>query len=74
MKLTIATVVGTLAIIAFLIFVMSFLTRNRRKKEKYTSGATLGPLLRSPNSETHDVLEWSLGGFGGALRPGCPSK
>ncbi|AGE59465.1 hypothetical protein ATCVOR07043_562L [Acanthocystis turfacea Chlorella virus OR0704.3] len=71
MKLTFSTIVGALAIVAFLIFVMSFLIRNLKKKEKYTSGATLGPLLRSPNSETHDVLEWSLGGFGGSPDAGC---
>ncbi|AGE49210.1 hypothetical protein ATCVBr0604L_564L [Acanthocystis turfacea Chlorella virus Br0604L] len=72
MKLTIATIVGALAIIAFVVYVMSFRFRNQRKKEKYMSGATLGPLLRSPNSETHDVLEWSLGGFGGSPKAGCP--
>ena len=71
MKLTIPTVVGALAIVAFIVFVMSFLIRNRKKKEKYMSGATLGPLLRSPNSETHDVLEYSLGGFGGSPKAGC---
>ena len=71
MKLTTATIVGALAIIAFVVFVMSFSIRNQ-KKENYMSGATLGPLLRSPNSETHDVLEWSLGGFGGSPKAGCP--
>ncbi|AGE53583.1 hypothetical protein ATCVGM07011_573L [Acanthocystis turfacea Chlorella virus GM0701.1] len=72
MKLTIATIVGALAIIAFVVYVLSFRFRNQRKKENYMSGATLGPLLRSPNSETHDVLEWSLGGFGGSPKAGCP--
>ena len=71
MKLTIATIVGALAIIAFVVYVMSFRIRNQRKKEKYMNGATLTPLLHSPNSETHDVLEWSLGGFGGSPKPGC---
>jgi hypothetical protein len=57
-----------IAIIAILAGVFVF---TMKKKEKYTSGATLGPLIRSPNSETHDVLEWSLGGFGGSPKPGC---
>ncbi|AGE50214.1 hypothetical protein ATCVCanal1_507L [Acanthocystis turfacea Chlorella virus Canal-1] len=56
--------------IALLLAATVFLVKNKRK-ERYTSGATLGPLLRSPNSETHDVLEYSLGGFGGSPKPGC---
>ena len=63
-------VVIAVAVVALLAYAMSLLMK-KRKKEKYTSGTTLGPLLRSPNSETHDVLEYSLGGFGGSPRPGC---
>jgi LPXTG-motif cell wall-anchored protein len=58
-----------IAIIAVLVGLVVFL--RKKKKEKYTNGATLGPLIRSPNSETHDVLEYSLGGFGGSPTSGC---
>jgi len=59
-----------LMLLLALIAAVSFIVMNKRK-EKYTSGVALGPLLRSPNSETHDVLEWSLGGFGGSPRATC---
>ncbi|AGE55703.1 hypothetical protein ATCVMN08101_619L [Acanthocystis turfacea Chlorella virus MN0810.1] len=59
------------AAIAILAGVFVFLMK---KKEKYTSGVALGPVIRSPNSETYDVLQWSLGGFGGSPKPGCPNK
>ena len=47
------------------------------KKGKYTQQTMfldtpkLGPVLRSPNSETMDVLEYSLGGFGGSPQKNC---
>ena len=48
-----------------------------RKKEKYTQQTMfldtpkLGPVLRSPNSETMDALEYALGGFGGSPQKNC---
>ena len=59
----------TIVIVAILIAVVALLVQNKRK-EKYTN-ATLGPLLSSPNEETYDVLQWSLGGFGGSPRKSC---
>ena len=59
----------TIVVVAILIAVVALLVQNKRK-EKYTN-ATLGPLLSSPNEETYDVLEWSLGGFGGSPRKSC---
>jgi hypothetical protein len=58
------------AVVVFLFYAISFLIKKTRK-EKYMNGTTLGPILRSPNSETHDVLEYSLGGFGGSPRKSC---
>ena len=58
-----------IVVVAILVAVAAFLVQNNRK-EKYTN-VTLGPLLSSPNEETHDVLEWSLGGFGGSPRKSC---
>ena len=60
----------TIVIIAILISVVALLVQNKRK-EKYTNGTRLGPLLKSPSEETYDVLEWSLGGFGGSPRKSC---
>ena len=58
-----------IVVIAILVAVAAFLVQNKQK-EKYTN-ATLGPLLSSPNEETYDVLQWSLGGFGGSPRKSC---
>ena len=60
----------TIVVVAILIAVIALLVQNKRK-EKYTNGVRLGPLLSSPNEETYDVLEWSLGGFGGSPRKSC---
>jgi len=61
-------------IVAVVAIAIAFFTR---KKEKYTQQTMfldtpkLGPVLRSPNSETMDVLEYSLGGFGGSPQKNC---
>lgn len=47
------------------------------RKERYTEQTMfldvpkLRPVLRSRNSETMDVLEYSLGGFGGSPQKSC---
>ena len=46
-----------------LLWSMSMIVTDRAKKEKFTTreNIVLRPVPRTPNSETHDVLLYSLG-------------
>jgi len=58
LNIVLALVIGVI-----LLWSMMVLVTDRAKKEKFTTrkNIVLRPVPRTPNSETHDVLAYSLG-------------